>query len=220
VNRTIRYRVEPHQLTVVWNNIADFDMSSWNSFMVILKESGSVIFCYKRFSLTQISSGFVGIRPFYRFPEYSTRGVYISSNTEDWSLRRGPLTPRKTTQYGNYISLDHLRSIHNQTTPGGDYLFRDVAYFLLAPSELCVTPSVLSQRSPQNLTVSFSWLDPSFPEEYLRCDLGRNISAPVQWLLLPSVTPRRLSASQLLCRMPDLSDLPISSSLLLIVTIA
>ena len=220
MNRTIRYRVEPHQLTGVWNNSADFDMSSWNSFMVILKESGSVIFCYKRFSLTQISSGFVGIRPFYRFPEYSTRGVYISSNTEDWSLRRGPLTPRKTTQYGNYISLDHLRSIHNQTTPGGDYLFRDVAYFLLAPSELCVTPSVLSQRSPQNLTVSFSWLDPSFPEEYLRCDLGRNISAPVQWLLLPSVTPRRLSASQLLCRMPDLSDLPISSSLLLIVTIA
>lgn len=83
-----------------------------------------------------------------------------------------------------------------------------------------MTPSVMSQRAPQNLTVSFSWLDPSFPEEYLRCDLGKNISSSVKYHLSPLAMRRRLSASQLLCLMPDLSDLSIPTSLLLVVTIA
>ncbi len=83
---SIRYRIEPHRLIVVWENVYNSRYTNLTSFMVVIHESGSIVFCYKQFSYPFVGSGLVGIRPFYRYSNYSTRSTYLSSGEDDWYL--------------------------------------------------------------------------------------------------------------------------------------
>lgn len=80
----VRYRIEENRLIVVWEGIPDMRYRNPNSFMTVLHENGSIIFCYKKFSYPFPGGGLVGIRPFYRFSNYSTRSTYLSSGGDDW----------------------------------------------------------------------------------------------------------------------------------------
>ncbi|KAK8794121.1 hypothetical protein WA171_003247 [Blastocystis sp. BT1] len=184
---SIRYRIEPHRLIVVWENVYNSRYTNLTSFMVVIHESGSIVFCYKQFSYPFVGSGLVGIRPFYRYSNYSTRSTYLSSGEDDWD----------TSLMGNYLPASHFATIYRKQQSSQTFIFNDVAYFFLAPTELCVTPSTVLQNIPTNITVSFSWLDPQLPVEYLRCEFGA----------ITATSVIRISSSQLLCVTPNFTDI-------------
>ena len=171
--------------------------------MAVLHENGSIIFCYKQFSYPFVGSGLVGIRPFYRYSNYSTRSAYLSSGGDDWYFRFFHVILRDTSLIGNYLRVSRLTAIHRKLQSSQSFLFDDVAFFFLAPTELCVTPSVILQNVPTNITLSFSWLDPQLPEAYLRCGFGAMIVTPVMYVWMSEFIFRRISAYQLRCVTPN-----------------
>ncbi|KAK8824136.1 plexin domain-containing protein 1 precursor [Blastocystis sp. ATCC 50177/Nand II] len=135
---SILYRIEDSRLIVIWNNVPTLNLEYRNSFMVILHADGEVVFCYKDFKWPFASTefyihGLIGIRPFLS-DSYSTKGSYISSWREQWNSNR----------MGNYANPSDIDAIYQRLFQPRDYVFDYVELFALAPTEICITPSVVS----------------------------------------------------------------------------
>ena len=72
--------------------VGDYDREHYNSFMVILHKEGDVIFNYKDiqwpFRRTGfIHNGLIGIRPHINYYNYTTRGQYQTTHSQEWFVR-------------------------------------------------------------------------------------------------------------------------------------
>ena len=88
-------------------------------------------------------------------------------------------TSRKTDIPGNYLRQDHLNWITNQFAQPRHFLYQSAVQFVLAPTTFCIRPTALVKTAQMNLTLSFSWLEPSIQSSQLRCVLERNVIASV-----------------------------------------
>lgn len=85
----ILYRLESDRAIFIWNDVPDYYGTSYNSFMVVIYRAGDIVFCYKdiQWPIPPIANrkrGFIGIRPFLREIDYSTRGNYYFTNNQMW----------------------------------------------------------------------------------------------------------------------------------------
>ena len=67
--------------------------------MVVLYNTGDIVFCYKdiQWPILSIASqkrGFIGIRPFLRDVDYSTRSFYYHTNEDIWYFSLSLLFPQ------------------------------------------------------------------------------------------------------------------------------
>lgn len=179
LNATIRFRLESNQLSVLWADIPGKIYSFENSFLAILKEGGSIVFCYKSIYIGPLADGFIGLRPFLRTTNYSTHETPISSSQAIWYALCHILIPRKTDIPGNYLQQAHLKWITSQFAQPRHFLFQTAVQFVLAPTSFCIRPTALVKTALMNLTLSFSWLEPSIQSSQLRCVLERTVIANV-----------------------------------------
>ncbi|KAK8828658.1 hypothetical protein WA577_000141 [Blastocystis sp. JDR] len=192
---SILYRIDDSRLIVIWNHVPTLNLEYRNSFMVILHADGEVVFCYKDFKWPFASTefyihGLIGIRPFLS-DSYSTKGSYISSWREQWNSNR----------MGNYANPSDIDAIYQRLFQPRDYVFDYVELFALAPTEICITPSVVSAHQVTNITLHYSWLSSTLlSSSHIRCVLGGNDSVPIVLL----------SPHSLLCLNADFSFLNVS----------
>lgn len=133
---------------MIWNHVPTLNLEYRNSFMVILHADGEVVFCYKDFkwpfaSMEFYIHGLIGIRPFLS-DSYSTKGSYISSWREKWYPLCDVVFRRNSNRMGNYANPSDIDAIYQRLFQPRDYVFDYVELFALAPTEICITPSVVS----------------------------------------------------------------------------
>ena len=182
MNATVRFRLESNQLSVLWDAIPGKTYSIENSFLAILKEGGSIVFCYKSIYIGPLADGFIGLRPFLQTTNYSTHETPISSSQAIWYTLYHILIPRKTSIPGNYLQQVHLNWITNQFAQPRHFLYQAAVQFVLAPTSFCIRPTALVKTIPMNFTLSFSWLEPSIQSSQLRCVLERTVTANVVYV--------------------------------------
>ena len=115
--------------------------------MAILYEDGEVVFCYKDFKWpfapTEFTiDGLIGIRPFFS-DSYSTKGSYLSSWREEWYGLLSVVDRRNSNRMGNYANPLDIDAIHQRLFQPRDYMFDYTELFVLAPTEICVSPSIV-----------------------------------------------------------------------------